>query len=74
MFPLDAAEPDFGGGFADLLEVFASRFWGEVGLAGAGGAGVEIEPVSHFGLVFCSGVFVAEYVWDLAFLAVVGAW
>ena len=71
MFPFDAAKPDFGGGFTDLLKVFASRFWGEVG---AGGAGVEVEPVGHFGLVFCSGVFVAEYVWDLALLAVVGAW
>jgi hypothetical protein len=71
VFPFDATKPDFGGGFTDLLEVFASRFWGEVG---AGGAGVEIEPVGHFGLVFCSGVFVAEYVWDLALLAVVGAW
>ena len=71
MFPFEASEPNFGGGFTDLLEVFASRFWGEVR---AGGAGGEIEPVGHFGLVFCSGVFVPEYVWDLAFLAVVGAW
>ena len=30
------------------------------------------EPVRHFGLVFSSGVFVAEYVWDLAAFAVVG--
>ena len=71
MFPFDATELDFGRGFTDLLEVIASRFWGEVG---ASGTGVDIEPVGHFGLVFCSGVFVSEYVGDLAFLAVVGAW
>ena len=71
MFPFDATKPNFGGGFTDLLEVFASRFWGEVG---AGGAGVEIEPVSHFGLVFCSGMFVYEYVGDLAVFTVVGTW
>ena len=51
--------------------ISASRFWGEVG---AGGAGVEIEPVSHFGLVFCSGMLVSEYIGNLAFFAVVGAW
>ena len=41
---------------------------------GAVGAGVGVEPVSHFGLVFGGGVFVAEYVGDLAFFAVVWAW
>ena len=54
-----------------MLEILPSRFGGE---AGAHGAGVGVEPVCHFGLVFCGGVFVAEYVGDLAFFAVVRAW
>ena len=54
-----------------MLEVLPSRFGGEVG---AHGAGVGVEPVHHVGLVFCGGVFVAEYVGDLAFFAVVRAW
>ena len=54
-----------------MLEILPSRFGGEVG---AHGAGVGVEPVHHVGLVFCSGVFVAEYVGDLAFFAVVRAW
>ena len=33
-----------------------------------------VKPVSHFGLVFGGGVFVAEYVGDLAFFTVVRAW
>ena len=41
---------------------------------GASGAGVDIEPVYHFSLVFCGGMFVSKYVGDLAFFAVVGAW
>ena len=54
-----------------MLEILPSRFGGE---AGAHGAGVGVEPVCHFGLVFCGGVFVAEYVGDLAFFAVIRAW
>ena len=54
-----------------MLEILPSRFGGE---AGAHGAGVDVEPVHHFGLVFCGGVFVVEYVGDLAFFAVVRAW
>ena len=54
-----------------MLEILPSRFGGE---AGAHGAGVGVEPVHHFGLVFCGGVFVVEYVGDLAFFAVVRAW
>ena len=38
------------------------------------GYGVNVEPVGHFGLVFGSGVLIAEYVGDLAFYAVVWAW
>ena len=41
---------------------------------GARGAGVNVEPVGHFGLVFCSGVLILEYVGDLAFFTVVWAW
>ena len=48
-----------------MLEILPSRFGGE---AGARGAGVGVEPVCHFGLVFGGGVFVTEYVGDLAFL------
>ena len=48
-----------------MLEISPCRFWGEVG---ARGAGVDVEPVGHFGLVFSSGVLIAEYVGDLAFL------
>ena len=47
-----------------MLEILSGRFGGE---AGAREAGVGVEPVRHFGLVFCGGVFVAEYVGDLAF-------
>ena len=54
-----------------MLEILSGRFGGE---AGAHGAGVGVEPVHHVGLVFCGGVFVAEYVGDLAFFAVVWAW
>jgi hypothetical protein len=32
-----------------------------------------VEPVRHFGLVFCGGVFVPEDVGNLALFAVVGA-
>ena len=48
-----------------MLEILPGRFGGE---AGALGAGMGVEPVSHFGLVFGGGVFVTEYVGDLAFL------
>ena len=54
-----------------MLEILSGRFGGE---AGALGAGMGVEPVSHFGLVFCGGVFVAEFVGDLAFFTVVWAW
>ena len=55
-----------------MLEILPGRFGGE---AGARGAGVGVEPVSHFGLVFCGGtVFVSEYVGDLACFTVVWAW
>ena len=40
---------------------------------GARGAGVDVEPVGHFGLVFGSGMFILEYVGDLAFFTVVWA-
>ena len=48
-----------------MLVILPGCFRGE---AGAHGAGMGVEPVSHFGLVFGGGVFVAEYVEDLAFL------
>ena len=48
------------------------RYWPAA--AGVIGAGVGVEPVCHFGLVFCGGMLVAEYVRDLAFFAVVWAW
>ena len=54
-----------------MLEILPGRFGGE---AGARGAGMGVEPVSHFGLIFGGGVFVAEYVGDLAFFTVVRAW
>ena len=54
-----------------MLEILPGRFGGE---AGARGAGVGVESVRHFGLVFGGGVFVTEYVGDLAFFAVVRAW
>ena len=54
-----------------MLERLPDGFRGEVG---ARGAGVDVEPVGHFGLVFGSGVLVAEYVGDLAFFTVVWAW
>ena len=54
-----------------MLEILPGRFGGE---AGARGAGVCVEPVRHFGLVFGGGVFVTEYVGDLSFFAVVRAW
>ena len=54
-----------------MLEILPSRFGGE---AGAHGAGVGVEPVLHFGLVFGGGVLVTEYVGNLAFFAVVRAW
>ena len=44
-----------------MLEILPGRFGG-------------VEPVSHVGLVFGGGVFVAEYVGDLAFFTVVRAW
>ena len=59
------------GGFTDLLEVLACHFGGEVG---ASGAGVDIEPVYHFSLVFCGGMLVSENVGDFAFFAVEWAW
>ena len=71
VFPLDATKADFGGGFADVLEVLARCFGGEVG---ASGTWVGVEPFCHFSLVFFSGMLVAEYVGDLAFFAVVWAW
>ena len=70
-FPFDSAEVNSGGGFADVLEILPGRFGGE---AGALGAGMGVEPVSHFGLVFGGGVFVTEYVGYLAFFTVVRAW
>ena len=54
-----------------MLEILPCRFRGEVG---ARGAGVVVEPVGHFGVVFCSGMFIAEYVGDLAFFTVGWAW
>ena len=54
-----------------MLEILPGRLGGE---AGAHGAGMGVEPVSHFGLVFGGGVFVSEYVGDLAFFTVVRAW
>ena len=54
-----------------MLEILPSRFGGE---AGARGAGVGVEPVSHFGVVFGSGVLISEYVGDFAFFAVEWAW
>ena len=60
-----------GGGFTDVLEILPGRFGGE---AGARGAGMGVKPVSHFVLVFGGGVFVAKYVGDLAFFAVVWVW
>ena len=54
-----------------MLEILPGRFGGE---AGARGAGVGVEPVGHFGLVFRCGMFVSEYVGDLAFFTVVRAW
>ena len=54
-----------------MLEILPCRFRGEVG---ARGAGVGVEPVGHFGLVFGGGVFVTKYVGYLAFFAVVRAW
>ena len=54
-----------------MLEILPGRFGGE---AGVRGAGMGVEPVSHFGLVFGGGVFVAEYVGDLAFSTVIRAW
>ena len=71
VLPFDSTEANFGGGFADLLEVLPCRCRGEVG---ARGAGVGVEPVGHFGLVLSGSVRVAEYVRDLAFFAVVWAW
>ena len=47
-----------------MLEILPGRFGGEAGVLGAG---MGVEPVSHFGLVFGGGVFVTEYVGDLAF-------
>ena len=41
---------------------------------GASGAGVDVEPVYHFGLVFCGGMLVSEYVGDLAGFMGVWAW
>ena len=35
VFPIYAAEANFGGGFADLLEVLAECFWIELGSSGA---------------------------------------
>ena len=54
-----------------MLEILPGRFGGE---AGAHAAGMGVEPVRHFGLVFGGGVFVTEYVGDLAFFTVVRAW
>ena len=71
VLPFDSTKANFGGGFADVLEVLARRFRGEVG---ASGTWVGVEPFCHFSLVFFSGMLVAEYVGDLAFFAVVWAW
>ena len=71
VFPFDSTKADFGGGFADVLEVLARRFRGEVG---ASGAWVGVKPFCHICLVFCGGMLVAEHVRDLAFSAVVWAW
>ena len=54
-----------------MLEILPCRFWDEVG---ARGAGVDVEPVGHFGLVFCSGMFISEYVGDSALFTVIWAW
>ena len=54
-----------------MLEILPGCFGGE---AGARRAGVGVKPVRHFGLVFGGGVFVTEYVGDLAFFTVVRAW
>ena len=40
-----------------MLEILPGRFGGE---AGARGAGMGVEPVSHFGVVVGGGVFVRE--------------
>ena len=71
VFPLDSTKANFGGGFADVLEVLARCFGGKVR---ATGTWVGVEPFYHFGLVFFGGMLVAEYVGDLAFFAVVWAW
>ena len=71
VFPFDSTQANFGGGFADVLEILARCVGGEVG---ATGTWVGVEPFSHFGLVFFGGMLVAEYVGDFAFFAVVWAW
>ena len=71
VFPFDSTKADFGGGFADVLEVLVRRFRGEVG---ASGTWVGVEPFFHSGLVLCHGVFVSEYVGYFAFFAVVWTW
>ena len=68
MLPFNAAQPNFGRGFADLEQVLAYCIGSE---ERACGAGMSVEPVCHFGLVFSGGVLISEYVWDLASFAVV---
>jgi hypothetical protein len=68
MLPLNATQPNFGRGLADLEQVLACCIWGE---EGACRAGMSVEPIRHFGLVFSGGVLISEYVWGLASLAVV---
>ena len=54
-----------------MLEILPCRFGGE---AGTRGAGMDVEPVGHCGLVFCGGMLVLEYVGDLAVFTVEWAW
>ena len=73
VFPFDATEANFGGGFTDLLEVLAGRGWVELGSRGAWVGG---KPFLHVGLILIFGGLVFEDAGYLVYFLVVwrGRW
>ena len=69
VFPFDASKADCGGGFTDLLQVYAGSFWGEMWVIRAW---VRMELFLHVSLILVLCGLVFEYVGYFADLLVIG--
>ena len=68
VLPFDSSEANCGGGFADLLQVSAGSFWGEMWVSGAW---VRMEPFLHVSLILVLCGLVSEYIGYFADLLVI---